>query len=155
MCHIVSIAVAPALIPLEDRINGYRDILLPMALQNPKVKEAICMVAALHLGAKVPKFRVTANKTRLTIIFGLKRLIHDRSWREVLSVTNWAVIILLLAGEMIRGGPDYSYLLRMLISLVRAREFHDERTEAHSFLMEQTKMWVASRFFQIFMLMRE
>ncbi|EEP81300.1 predicted protein [Uncinocarpus reesii 1704] len=132
--------VAPAMVPLDSEFNGYRRIFLPLAHQDPEIKRAVCLVAALHLSSKVPELREAANAARLASIFSLKRLVDEHDWGDVLSVSNWAVIILLLAGEMIRGGSDFTYLLKMLMSLVNARGSYDEESEVHSFLMQQTKM---------------
>nr|KMM71004.1 hypothetical protein CPAG_07311 [Coccidioides posadasii RMSCC 3488] len=132
--------VASALVPLDSKFNGYRRILLPLAHEDPEVRRAVCLVSALHLSSKVPELREAANAARLASIFGLKRYVREHDRSEVLSVSNWAVIILLLAGEMIRGGSDFSYLLKMLMSLVEARGSHDADSDVHSFLIQETKM---------------
>ncbi|EER25599.1 hypothetical protein CPC735_066990 [Coccidioides posadasii C735 delta SOWgp] len=136
----LSAFVASALVPLDSKFNGYRRILLPLAHEDPEVRRAVCLVSALHLSSKVPELREAANAARLASIFGLKRFVREHDRSEVLSVSNWAVIILLLAGEMIRGGSDFSYLLKMLMSLVEARGSHDADSDVHSFLIQETKM---------------
>jgi hypothetical protein len=138
----VSSHIAPVMVALDTKFNGYRTVILPLAHDNVDVRRAVCIVSALHLGSKMPELRNKARQDRISMILRLRHMVDESKWGEILSPPHWAVIILFLVGEMISGGDDFSYLLKMLLCLVQANGPHNRESDVESFLLQQTRMSV-------------
>ncbi|KAJ6028117.1 hypothetical protein N7540_003693 [Penicillium herquei] len=131
--------VAPFMVVL-DISNGYRDVLLPLACQDPVVQRAIGIVAAQHLTLSQPYFRRFAEEGRAAVISRLRRDSFQGSPGQVFNMSTWATLITLLVGETITGSSEYVYLLQTLMYLVQSID-QTQPSTAHNFLTKQSHMF--------------
>ncbi|KIX95211.1 uncharacterized protein Z520_09127 [Fonsecaea multimorphosa CBS 102226] len=126
------------MVVVDGEHNGYRTVILPLAVTDALVQTAVSSTAASHLWRHDPELRDKAESERIKVIQMLKSAAssHQCSQR-VFSVSTWATLLVLLVGEMITGRDDYRYLVRM-IGLVRASGVDDIGSETRGFLETQT-----------------
>ncbi|KAJ5721947.1 uncharacterized protein N7483_009881 [Penicillium malachiteum] len=131
--------VAPFMVVL-DISNGYRDVLLPLACQDPLVQRAVGIVAAQHLTLSQPYFGKFAEEGRAALISRLRRDSFQGSPGQVFNMSTWATLITLLVGETITGSSEYFYLLQTLMYLVQSID-QTQLSTAHNFLTKQSHMF--------------
>lgn len=126
------------MVVVDGEHNGYRTVILPLAVTDELVQTAVASTAASHLWRDNPELRDEAESERFKVIQTLKSAasLHGSSQR-VFTVSTWATLLVLLVGEMITGRDDYRYLIRM-IGLVRANGVDDVGPEGRGFLEAQT-----------------
>jgi hypothetical protein len=98
--------------------NGYRDLILPLAHEDPLVQRAVMVVSALHLGSQQKQLRQQAEMGRTAILARLREDVMRGNINDVLSVSTWATLLILLVGETVTGTPDFVHLFNMLRSLM-------------------------------------
>jgi hypothetical protein len=129
------------MVVFDDKFNGYRNFLLPLAYQDDLVQRAVSVVAAFHLSAKRPDLLPLAETGRSEII---KRLCADAfagDSTKVFSMSTWATIIVLLVGETVTGSQDFVHLYRMLTNLLsHIRLSGTEPSPGRGFLLQQSRM---------------
>lgn len=101
-----------------DKNNGYRDLILPLAHEDPLVQRAVMVVSALHLGTQQQQLRQQAEMGRTAIIARLRQDVVRGNIADVLSVSTWATLLILLVGETVTGSSDFVHLFKMLRSLM-------------------------------------
>ena len=101
--------------------NGYRDLILPLAHGDPLVQRAVMVVSALHLGNQQKQLRQQAEIGRATILARLRQDVMRGSVEDVLNVSTWATLLILLVGETVTGSSDFVHLFSMLRSLMSLR----------------------------------
>ncbi|KAH8173955.1 fungal specific transcription factor domain-containing protein [Sarocladium implicatum] len=124
--------------------NGYRDIILPLACQDEVVGQAVCAVAAFHLGSNglVSDMVQTAEATQHAVVARLSRDARELAPNRVFTMSTWAAIMVLLVGETITAHSNFIQLLGMLRPLAKsAHLYHSMPQEAISFLQQQTRMF--------------
>ncbi|KAJ5727715.1 hypothetical protein N7493_005535 [Penicillium malachiteum] len=131
--------VAPFMVVL-DISNGYRDVLLPLACQDPLVQRAVGIVAAQHLTLSQPNFRRFAEEGRAALISRLRRDSFQGFPGQVFNMPTWATLITLLVGETITGSSEYVYLLQTLMYLVQSID-QTQASKEHNFLTKQSHMF--------------
>lgn len=133
-----SSSVAPVMVVLDGRFNGYRDLILPLACEDDLVKDAVSVVSMYHLAPERPEMHFHAEAGLQLII---RRLLQRISQLEnALDLSAWATIIVLLVGETITGGNNLPFLFRILQHLAAANAKPCQESVMHSFLQEQTRM---------------
>lgn len=129
------------MVVLDGKFNGYRDILLPLACEDDLVKAAVMVASMYHLCMHQPEMRRQADAHHYAII---QRLRHDAEWStdksNVLSMSAWATIVILLTVETVSGGTNLPYLFKMLRCVASAYNCAKQGSVLQSFLIEQTKM---------------
>ncbi|OSS53837.1 hypothetical protein B5807_00029 [Epicoccum nigrum] len=131
--------VAPAMVVFDDASNGYRSIILPMALEDNLLCRSVAVVAAQHLSRQRPELQKAAEAGRAAII---SRLRHDslrQSADKIFNKFTWATLIVLLVGETVTGSADYRFFVQMLLSLSMSNSGRDDPSSS-SFLQAQTHM---------------
>lgn len=128
------------MVVLDSISNGYRELLLPMACQDPVLQHAISAVATQHLAGRDPSLKAAADAERTAVISRLRQDSLQPSPDHVFNVSTWATLIVLLVGETITGSSEYSYLLHTLLCLAQNIS-QVEHTAANSFLLQQTHMY--------------
>lgn len=137
----VSEKIAPAMVVVDHHSNGYRNIMLPLASQDPLVQRAVSVVAALHLGANQSHLLRAAEEGRSAIIQRLRGDASSGQYDRVFSLSTWATIILLLVGETVTGGHEFVYLYSMLQSILgRSEHLTNLYPDAGRFLSQQSGM---------------
>ncbi|KAE8138928.1 hypothetical protein BDV38DRAFT_270144 [Aspergillus pseudotamarii] len=139
LSHFAS-EVAPVMVIFDNVSNGYRDIFLPLACEDEVLRGAIRAVAAQHLALRHPGFQGMAEIGRAAIISRLRRDSLQATSHSIVNLRTWAILIVLLVGETITGSPEYSHLLRTLLSLMPSL-CQIEKTPAYRFLIQQTHMF--------------
>lgn len=98
--------------------NGYRDLILPLAHSDPLVQRAVLVVSALHLGNHQAQLRHQAEMGRAAILTRLRQDVVSGRAEDVLNVSTWATLLILLVGETVTGSSDFVHLFSMLRSLM-------------------------------------
>lgn len=129
------------MVVFDDKFNGYRNFLLPLAYQDDLVQRAVSVVAAFHLSAKQPDLLPLAESGRSEIIKRLRTDAFAGESGKVFSMSTWATIILLLVGETVTGSEDFIHLYRMLTNLLSHNKLLEaEPSLEQGFLLEQSRM---------------
>lgn len=136
----VSEAVAPVMVILDKVSNGYREFILPMALQDEVLCRAVAVVAAQHLSQGNPALEMAAEKGRTAVISRLRRDASLAS--QVFNEFTWATLIVLLVGETVTGNADYSFLVQMMLCLANNDGIRTKESPLTRFLRAQTHMLV-------------
>lgn len=130
------------MVVIDHHSNGYRNILLPLATQDPLVQRAVSVVAALHLGRNQNGLLQAAEKGRSAII---ERLRNDASYGQhdkIFNVSTWATLLLLLVGETVTGDHEFIHIFAMLQSfLEKPNQLMDIPPDAGRFLLQQSRMF--------------
>lgn len=135
-------AVAPVMVVLDTASNGYRELVLPMALEDEVLRRAVGVVAAQHLSRQRPEMRDAAEAGRAAVISRLRRDSLSATQDQVFNKFTWATLIVLLVGETVTGSSDYSFLVQMLLCLSANSRTADINSAATKFLQVQTNMYV-------------
>jgi len=129
------------MVVIDHHSNGYRNILLPLATQDPLVQRAVSVVAALHLGRNQNGLLQAAEKGRSAII---ERLRKDASYGQqdkIFNMSTWATLLLLLVGETVTGDHEFIHIFAMLRSfLERPNQLMNIPPDAGRFLLQQSRM---------------
>jgi len=129
------------MVVFDDKFNGYRKFLLPLAYQDDLVQRAVSVVAAFHLSAKRPDLLPLAETGRSEIIKRLRADAFAGESNKVFSMSTWATIILLLVGETVTGSQDFIHLYRMLTNLLSHTSLSGaEPSPERGFLLQQSRM---------------
>lgn len=134
----VSEAVAPVMVILDKVSNGYREFILPMALQDDVLCRAVAVVSAQHLSQGNPALEMAAEKGRAAVISRLRRDASLAS--QVFNEFTWATLIVLLVGETVTGNADYSFLVQMMLCLANNDVIRTKESPLTRFLGAQTHM---------------
>jgi hypothetical protein len=133
-------AVAPVMVILDTASNGYRELFLPMALEDEVLRRAVGVVAAQHLSRERPEMQEAAEAGRAAIISRLRRDSMSATVEQVFNKFTWATLIVLLVGETVTGSADYSFLVQMLLCLSANSMGDDQKPVVNRFLQTQTNM---------------
>jgi hypothetical protein len=133
-------AVAPVMVILDTAMNGYRELVLPMALEDEVLRRAVGVVAAQHLSREKPEMREAAEAGRTAIISRLRKDALSATAEQVFNKFTWATLIVLLVGETVTGSADYSFLVQMLLCLSANSTVDSPKSSLSRFLQTQTNM---------------
>jgi|TARA_R110002003_G_scaffold95_8_gene7307 hypothetical protein len=133
-------AIAPVMVVLDTISNGYRQLILPMALEDEVLRRAVGVVAAQHLSRERPEIKDAAEAGRVAIISRLRKDAMSASEDQIFSKFTWATLVVLLVGETVTGSEDYSFLVQMLLCLSANSRAENDDTTATRFLQTQTNM---------------
>lgn len=128
------------MVVLDDRTNGYRSLVLPMALEDDLLRRAVGVVAAQHLSRQRPEFRDAAEAGRAAVISRLRSDSLQQSADKVFNKFTWATLIVLLVGETVTGSADFRFFVQMLLCLSMNNPGKDLDTNLLTFLQAQTHM---------------
>lgn len=128
------------MVVLDDYSNGYRSLVLPMALEDNVLRRAVSVVAAQHLSRERPELRDAADAGRTAIISRLRRDSLNGPADKVFNKFTWATLIVLLVGETVTGNSDYSFLVQMLLCLSTNSLSENVDPILMAFLQVQTHM---------------
>jgi hypothetical protein len=128
------------MVVLDDVGNGYRSLVIPMALENDILRRAVSVVAAQHLSLKRPELKAVAEAGRTAVISRLYKNSLDGSADEVFDQFTWATLIVLLVGETVTGNADFGFLVQMLLSLSANSMFNNIDSDVIKFLQAQTNL---------------
>lgn len=137
---VVSEAIAPVMVVLDTVPNGYRDLILPMAIEDDVLRRAVGVVAAQRLSYERPELKDAAEAGRTAIISRLHRESMCSPADQVFNKYTWATLIVLLVGETVTGNADYSFLVQMLLCLSTSTIATGEDSDVTRFLQAQTNM---------------
>jgi hypothetical protein len=136
----VSETVAPAMVVLDDSANGYRSLVLPMALEDNLLRCAVGVVAAQHLSRQRPELSDAAEAGRVAVISRLRSNSLQQSADEVFNKFTWTTLIVLLVGETVTGSADFRFFVQMLLLLSMNNPGRDLDPDLQAFLQAQTHM---------------
>ncbi|OAA52129.1 Fungal transcriptional regulatory protein [Cordyceps fumosorosea ARSEF 2679] len=135
--------IASKMVALDFHGNGYRQIILPIATQDPMVSQAVSVVSAFHLSQAVPSLRMKAEVNQQRVLSRLRQSALNPNPDQFFKLSNWVTILVLLVGDTITGSNNYVYLLDLLSRLSRAalsdKSLPDDVKE---FVQQQTRMQV-------------
>ncbi|EUC40020.1 hypothetical protein COCMIDRAFT_10017 [Bipolaris oryzae ATCC 44560] len=133
--------VAPAMVVFDDDTNGYRSLVLPMALEDDLLRRAVGVVAAQHLSHQRPELQGAAEAGRAAVISRLRNDSLQQSADKVFNKFTWATLVVLLVGETVTGSADYHFFVQMLLSLSMSNPGRDADPIISNFLQTQTHMF--------------
>ncbi|EUC27996.1 hypothetical protein COCCADRAFT_110278 [Bipolaris zeicola 26-R-13] len=133
--------VAPAMVVFDDNKNGYRSLVLPMALEDDLLRQAVGVVAAQHLSHQRPELQGAAEAGRAAVISRLRNDSLQQSADKVFNKFTWATLVVLLVGETVTGSADYRFFVQMLLSLSMSNPGRDADPIISNFLQAQTNMF--------------
>lgn len=131
--------IAPGMVILDRKDNGYRSIILPLALQDRLLLEAITSVAQLQISHNHLSIREAAEIRRARVINQLSQSSRESDLKKVFTISSWLTLLVLFIGELIEGGDHYEYLLRMMCTIKRYGVV-DPNIELLQFLNTQTEL---------------
>lgn len=105
------------MVVLDDNTNGYRSLVLPMALEDDSLRRAVGVVAAQHLSRQKPEIKDAAEAGRAAVISRLRSNSLKQSADTVFDEFTWVTLLVLLVGETVTGSPDFSFFVQMLLCL--------------------------------------
>jgi hypothetical protein len=138
MFDYFSSMIAPVMVVLDGEFNGYRNLILPLACEDELVRSAVSVVCMYHLAHQRPGLQYRADAGFQSLLHNLRLRTSDRS--DLVDVSAWTTIIILLTGETITGGSNLPYLFKILQYLAAANLENGRNSVMHSFLTEQTRM---------------
>lgn len=130
------------MVVLDDNSNGYRSLVLPMALEDDLLRRAVGVVAAQHLSRQRPELKDAAEAGRAVVISRLRNDSLSLSTDIVFNKFTWATLIVLLVGETVTGSPDFPFFVQMLLCLSKNNPEKDLDQGLLAFLQAQTHMYV-------------
>lgn len=128
------------MVVLDDNSNGYRTLVLPMALEDDLLRRAVGVVAAQHLSCQRPEMKDVAEAGRAVVISRLRSDSLKQSADKVFNKFTWATLIVLLVGETVTGSPDFPFFVQMLLCLSMNNPGRDLDPALTAFLQAQTHM---------------
>jgi hypothetical protein len=131
--------MAADMVILDGKNNGYRNLILPFAVQDELVRQAVSSIVCFQLARTCPDMHRAAEVSRAQVIKRLKQSSIASAADQVFNISSWMTVLVLLIGELARGGDHYSYLLRMMRSIKR-HGVVDPNPELVRFLTLQTDM---------------
>ena len=134
-------AIAPVMVIVDTAVNGYREIILPMALENEVLRRAVGVVAAQHLSLERPDIQHAAEAGRTAIISRLRKDAASATPEQVFNEFTWATLLVLLVGETVTGSADYSFLVQMLLCFSKNRRAECQMSPVTRFLQISTNMF--------------
>jgi hypothetical protein len=129
--------VSPVMLLVDDSSNGYRHVLLPLAVEDPVIQRAVCVASMFHLSIQQPELKLIAEAGRAVIIAKLQQM---AAVGNVFTLSTWTTILLLLVGELVNGSDDVLTLYRMLMSFLGARGSNTDLSSISLFLRQQTDL---------------
>ncbi|EXJ71217.1 uncharacterized protein A1O5_05023 [Cladophialophora psammophila CBS 110553] len=133
-----SSTIAPVMVVMDGKFNGYRDLILPLAFEDQLVRSAVCVVAMYHLAYQRPELQYRAEAGFQSLISELR--LRTSTQADLVDIAAWTTIIILLTGETITGGTNLPYLFKILQYLADANTRDGRDSVMHAFLTEQTRM---------------
>lgn len=128
------------MVVFDDDTNGYRSLVLPMALEDDLLRRAVGVVAAQHLSRQRPELQAAAEAGRSAVISRLRNDSLQHSEDRVFNKFTWATLLVLLVGETVTGSADYGFFVQMLLSLSMGNPGRDLEPSLSAFLEAQTHM---------------
>ncbi|KIW65811.1 hypothetical protein PV04_08034 [Phialophora macrospora] len=136
-----SLSLAPGMVILDGQHNGYRSYILPLAVCDPLVQQAVLSVAGLDLWRNNPDQTRVAELSRARVIRQLKEESMAGEASDVFSASTWVTLLVLLMGELFLGGDHYIYFLGMMHLLrTRATGIYHPDAQIIQFLQRQTDL---------------
>ncbi|RSL90523.1 hypothetical protein CDV31_015667 [Fusarium ambrosium] len=109
--------IAPEMVVIDDRNNGWRSLVLPLACMDELVMSSVMAVSAFHISERAESQQLV-NSTML-----YSKAIHNLQKRQNLHQYDIHAryriivsIIVLLLGMMVNGSSDFPIMFRMLQS---------------------------------------
>ena len=128
------------MVVLDNNFNGYRSLVLPMAMEDDLLRRAVGVVAAQHLSRERPELQHAAEAGRAAVISRLRSDSLQQSADRLFNKFTWATLIVLLVGETVTGSADFRFFVQMLLSLSTCNPGRDVDPVLSSFLQAQTHM---------------
>lgn len=139
---IVSNFIASKMVVLDFNANGYRQIILPLATQDPMVSQAVGVVSAFHLSQAVPSLRMDAELNQQRVLSKLRESALLSKPDQFFKLSTWVTILVLLVGDTITGSKNYVYLLDLLSQLSDVALSDKSLPESvKQFVAQQTQMY--------------
>lgn len=128
------------MVVLDNHSNGYRSLVLPMALEDDLLRRAVSVVALQHLSRERPELELAADAGRAAVISRLHRDSLKQSADKVFNKFTWATLIVLLVGETVTGSAEFRFFMHMLRCLSSNGLSSHEDPALMAFLLDQSHM---------------
>lgn len=116
---LVSQSIAPEMVVIDDGYNGWRNIVLPLALQSEPVMKALIAASVFHFSANISNgIFGEAGKHYLEAILSLRKQ-HNLRQVNRSSLSHILIsVLLLLVGVLVSGSADFARLFHMLEAIL-------------------------------------
>jgi hypothetical protein len=138
LLHQFSTSIAPVMVPVDSDFNGYRSILLPLAATDDLVRAAVCVASLDYHSHQSLAIKRRAEVGLQHILGQLRR--RTSAQTNLVDLSAWATIVILLTAETITGGSNFPSLFRILQHLAAANTANGHTSVLRTFLAEQTRM---------------
>ncbi|KAE8351221.1 fungal-specific transcription factor domain-containing protein [Aspergillus coremiiformis] len=109
------------MVVMDDKYNGWRSLILPIAVSDKMVMDAVLAVSAFHLSHKSGgRLLVRPDKLYAQAILGLQDRSSLNEYDMLARQSVFVAIITLLVGVMVNGSSDFPILFHMLQSALDA-----------------------------------
>ncbi|OGM40216.1 hypothetical protein ABOM_010856 [Aspergillus bombycis] len=113
--------IAPQMVVMDDKYNGWRYLILPFALSDKMVMDAVLAVSTFHLSHKTGgTLPIRPDKLYAKAILGLQDRSSLDEYDMLTRQSIFIAIITLLVGVMVNGCSDFPILFNMLQSALDA-----------------------------------
>lgn len=111
--------VLPSCTLYDDRSNGFRYVILPMASNSPILLQAVLAVSASAYSNMKPSFKYIANFHKLNVLEGLLELMKHNTTSSQLEIL--AIVMLLCIFEL-KNGCSADWMVHMKGAIMYCRE---------------------------------
>lgn len=133
--------IAPQMLSIDDASNGWRYMVLSVAVSDDVVNSATLAAAAYHASLKSSGFSLVAQRSYTKAIKGLQERRNLESHDKIVNCYNILTILILLTSAMVTGTSDFVPLFKMLKSAITTVGDEDGlgSAELSKFLVRQVR----------------
>ncbi|KAJ4350032.1 uncharacterized protein N0V89_008653 [Didymosphaeria variabile] len=136
--------IAPYMLSIDDESNGWRELILPIALDDEVVMDAVITASAYHISANSDANLVLGPLSYTKAIDGLMKRQDFRSLKPLVNGFSVIAILVLLCSVLVTGCDDFPIMFKMLKSAYEVM-MEDGGSGDHTlniFLRRQVNKWV-------------
>lgn len=117
-CGIDADRIAPEMVTIDDRKNGWRYFVLPLAQSDKMVRDAVLAASAFHFSANLSSTRFQALSLYQTAIYTLRKrqnLEHDDVESQHAIILS---LLILMTASLVNGNADFRAIWNLIESAV-------------------------------------
>jgi hypothetical protein len=116
----VSANIAPHMLAIDDSSNGWRQLILPIAIEDEVVMDAVIAASAYHVSSRSHTAISLGQSYFTKTVHGLLKRQDFKSLDPMINGFSVVAILVLLVTSMITGCSDFPILFGMLKSAFKA-----------------------------------
>ncbi|KAJ4299486.1 hypothetical protein N0V90_004731 [Kalmusia sp. IMI 367209] len=108
------------MLSIDDSSNGWRELILPIALEDEVVMDAVVTASAYHVSANFDAALSLGPSSFTKAVDGLMKRQDFKSLKPLTNGFSVIAILVLLVSVMVTGCSDFPVLFKMLKSAIEA-----------------------------------